>query len=152
MTSAERVFPRRAFLTLLSGAGVVGLLGQNRPKVRTGSARVTLPPAAAPTTVTIDRATVGDFAPLVGQSFRIRLADGRSEVVELVEARALPAPKSGSAGPYVAPFALLFAGPAAVRLPQETYAVEHRALGRFDLFLVPIGTNRPLPCYEAIFG
>ena len=151
MTSADRFFPRRTFLSLLS-VGVARLLGRTRPEVQTGSDRVTPSPVTAPTTVAIGRATVGDFAPLVGQSFRVRLAGGRSEVVELVEARALPAPTFGSAGPYRAPFSLLFAGRGAGRLPQETYPIEHRTIGHFDLFLVPIGTNRPRPCYEAIFG
>jgi hypothetical protein len=40
-----------------------------------------------------------------------------------------------------------FRGPSLPVLPQRIYALEHRTLGRLEIFLVPIGAGQ----YEAIF-
>ena len=42
---------------------------------------------------------------------------------------------------------LLFRGPSLPILPQRIYPLEHAALGRLELFIVPIGPGQ----YEAIF-
>lgn len=39
------------------------------------------------------------------------------------------------------PFALLFKGPAGVRLPQGTYRVQHDQLGEVGMFMVPVGSD-----------
>ena len=39
------------------------------------------------------------------------------------------------------PFSLLFLGPLHPILPQATYSLEHPALGRLEIFLVPIGPD-----------
>jgi hypothetical protein len=55
--------------------------------------------------------------------------------------------------PRVEPFTLLFTGPARPLLPQRTYRLEHRVLGRVDIFLVPVGNDDAgLPSYEAVFN
>jgi hypothetical protein len=51
-------------------------------------------------------------------------------------------------------FGLLFTAPAGTTIPQKTYEVEHGALGKFSLFIVPI--NRPTvngpAYYQAVFN
>jgi hypothetical protein len=50
------------------------------------------------------------------------------------------------------PFAIEFSTSTEERIPQGTYRIEHAALGRFDLFLVPIGPPRESQRYQAVFG
>lgn len=71
------------------------------------------------------------YAPLVGSSFEVECPSGDRVAVELVDATSLPG--RGEC------FSLLFHGPADAPLDQRTYRVEHRALGNFPLFLVPLG-------------
>jgi len=51
-------------------------------------------------------------------------------------------------------FGLLFTAPVGTAIPQKTYEVEHGALGKFSMFLVPI--NRPTldgpAYYQAVFN
>lgn len=49
-------------------------------------------------------------------------------------------------------FALVFRGPAGTPLEQRIYAVEHDGIGRFELFLVPLGPDAEGPRYEAVFN
>ena len=49
-------------------------------------------------------------------------------------------------------FSILFQGPANLFLPQRTYTLEHEILGKFDLFLVPVGKNAQGFEYEAVFN
>jgi hypothetical protein len=49
-------------------------------------------------------------------------------------------------------FSLFFAGPPSVMLPQGIHAMEHRELGRFALFLVPLGATESAVRYEAAFN
>ncbi len=63
--------------------------------------------------------------------------------VELVDATVLPG--RGEA------FSLVFRGAAGVPLDQRTYLVEHRTLGEFPLFLVPLGpTDDGAQEFEAV--
>jgi hypothetical protein len=71
------------------------------------------------------------YVPLVGSTFEVERTVGDRVAVELVDAASLPG--RGEC------FSLLFRGPADVALDQCTYRVEHRALGDFPLFLVPLG-------------
>ena len=50
-------------------------------------------------------------------------------------------------------FSTIFVGSSRTPLKQNTYAVEHPALGNFSILLVPIGQNRHGPMvYEAVFN
>ena len=50
-------------------------------------------------------------------------------------------------------FALLFRGPLASPLAQNTYSFEHQRIGSFAMFIVPIGCVDQSRCYyEAIFN
>lgn len=49
-------------------------------------------------------------------------------------------------------FSLLFRGGGNTIYPQRTYAVEHEVIGKFDLFLVPVGRDAEGTLYEAVFN
>jgi hypothetical protein len=55
--------------------------------------------------------------------------------VTLLRVGDMPAPKGGEC------FSLLFRGGGGLALPQNTYTVDHPSLGRFQLFLVPVGSD-----------
>lgn len=85
----------------------------------------------------------GTYVPLVGSSFDVERREGDIVSVELVDATALPG--RGEA------FSLLFRGSSDATLDQRTYRVEHRALGDFPLFLVPLGpTDDGAQEFEAV--
>ena len=89
----------------------------------------------------VDRAT---FAPCVGQNFEAVLTDGRRPLT-LAEARPLGAARPGTVRE---PFALIFHGEPALRLPQQIYRLEHATLGAMEVFLVPIAAGQ----FEAVFN
>lgn len=49
-------------------------------------------------------------------------------------------------------FRALFKGPDSAALRQETYTVTHDALGKFEMFVVPVGDHRDGRYYEAVFN
>ena len=49
-------------------------------------------------------------------------------------------------------FAVVFRGPRNAPLRQETYAVTHQSLGKFDMLVVPIASHLEGVYYEAIFN
>jgi hypothetical protein len=73
------------------------------------------------------------YVPLVGSGFAVHRGDADAVGVELVEATELP-----SRGEC---FSLVFRGDSTTSLEQRTYLVEHRELGEFPLFLVPVGPD-----------
>ncbi len=93
---------------------------------------------------------VGTFAPRLGETFRILAPDSTWTEFVLIEASTLGegVPADGRR----APFSIVFRGPREPVLPQQTYQVEHAALGSFELFLVPIGPDQAGMRYEAVFG
>jgi len=92
--------------------------------------------------------TIDDFTPYVGQVFRLAHAGGALELVLLrAELTSAGAPQRGRAG-----FSLEFLGPGAPLLPQQTYGLEHSALGVLEIFLVPLGRKEGGVRYEAVFG
>jgi hypothetical protein len=97
------------------------------------------------------RFTMGTFARHLNTTFRIKGSSGTvdlklAKVTDLKATSKTPARIAGSES-----FSLLFVGSRkATSLTQDTYRVQHEALGRFSLFLVPVGkpANRR---FEAIF-
>ena len=91
--------------------------------------------------------TVGTFADRVGEIFRV---DTGSAIVELrlVEVSEPSQPDPSGAR---TPFSLIFLEPSGGVLPQQIYAFEHDELGRFDIFIVPIGRDADGVRYEAVF-
>lgn len=125
MTLSRRTFIRTSGLGLLwrataaSGAGVVlsGLPASAAPRSRQG--------------VDLRTATPETFQPHVGSRFRITRGDKRLADLQLAEVRARPPDGRTEC------FSLLFRG--AAGLPQDTYGIDHAALGRWQMFLVPLG-------------
>jgi hypothetical protein len=67
------------------------------------------------------------------------------KLVKVHEWRPNTAPKNGREC-----FSLMFRGSESVGLRQNTYTVEHDALGKFEMLLVPIGNKQGY--YEALFN
>ncbi len=49
-------------------------------------------------------------------------------------------------------FSLVFDGPAEYPLRQRIYRLEHDQLGSLELFLVPVGRDKEVYHYEAVFN
>lgn len=88
--------------------------------------------------------TLETFAPHVGTPFLLQ--DGVA--LELVKVAPLGQGVPGGR----APFSLHFLGPEGQRMAQRTWTLEHAALGRLDIFLVPLGPVQGRMRYEAIFS
>jgi hypothetical protein len=101
----------------------------------------------------LDRLTVESFAPTVGELYALDDDElGRLEL-ELLEARThAPGAPPTDAGGVRSPFSLLFRGPREPVMPQRIRRLEHGALGRLELFLVPVGQDEAGTRYEAVFG
>ncbi len=78
--------------------------------------------------------------------FRVQVPQGEAREIELIELR------DGRSTPRQEQFALTFRGPLHSFLGQGTFPVEHPVLGRFDLFLVPVGQEAAGFLYEAVFN
>jgi len=92
----------------------------------------------------------GDFAPLVGEVFRLDLPSGERLLLRLVAVTPFgDAPRSGAGRRG---FSLVWRSELPGHLPQAIYALEHDQLGRLSLFLVPIGPREGGMCYEAVFS
>ena len=102
----------------------------------------------------IDVLTLEKFEAHVGETFRTKLAGGR--VLDFILESASPltdravAAGAGDADRR-APFSLVFLGPEGIALPQATYLLAHEALGRLDIFVVPVEQTGNRLLYEAIF-
>jgi hypothetical protein len=92
--------------------------------------------------------TLVTFAEHVGDWFRVHSESGPVELI-LVDAAALPA--SGNRE-RPQPFSILFRGPASPRLFQRIHAFDHDAIGKFEMFIVPVAPDELGPRYEAVFN
>ena len=80
----------------------------------------------------------GDFEVRVDDSTKVKLV--LFEVSELRDA-----PRNHF-------FSVLFRGPAESMLPQGLYAMENESMGRFEIFIVPVGVTEAGYEYEAVFN
>jgi hypothetical protein len=85
------------------------------------------------------------FAAQLRTGFKVKTGSGDAVTLELAEINEPPAP------PQVELFSLLFRGPIAPRLSQQTYRFEHDKLGELDLFLTVLGVDEAGTSYEVIF-
>jgi hypothetical protein len=104
--------------------------------------RTLLPFIGANTTPALDMTA---FSNCLQTKFALT-ANGSTAVVRLVSVRDLRSDKTRQGGKEC--FSLLFSGAAGSSLPQATYRINHRALGKFQLLVVPVGTNS----YEAVIN
>ncbi|HEV7376755.1 MAG TPA: hypothetical protein VGN95_18720 [Pyrinomonadaceae bacterium] len=98
-----------------------------------------------------DKAT---FAPYVGTQFRVAVKTSKVRTITLVEINEALDASAKDVLPKGECFSLLFTSPAGMTFPQKTYEVEHAALGKFSLFLVPVERHTGInPEYhEAVFN
>ena len=78
---------------------------------------------------------------------RFRLSADAADPLEVELVKVTPLSSPGHVQ-----FSIQFQGPGDQLLPQRTYSIEHEVLGRFDLFLVPVGKNASGFEYEAVFN
>ena len=94
------------------------------------------------------------LAAQVNAQFLLRNATGDTQALELTKAQL--SPESGSGGAEDGSnekFSLLFRGDAIQPLGQNIYTFERAGIGRFEMFLVPVGCADRAHCYyEAVFN
>ena len=83
----------------------------------------------------LDPPTHDSFALLLNSQFQLERSS-ESIDMELLEVSELRASRGHES------FSLVFRGPGDMFLPQETYRLNHSALGAIDLFIVPIGQDK----------
>lgn len=93
----------------------------------------------------IETFTEGTFLDHLNTTFRVSGATSEPLEIELVKVTSLSSPGHVQ-------FSIQFQGPGNLFLPQRTYTIEHETIGRFDLFLVPVGKNSTGFEYEAVFN
>ncbi len=98
----------------------------------------------------LDKLTREDFAKHLNQHFRLRSDSGELKL-ELIEATAIGTSGKPPDGTR-APFSVVFRGPKEAPLAQMIYHVEHQAMGKFGLFMVPIGPDDQGMLYEVVFN
>lgn len=106
------------------------------------------------TGTTPDLMSKAAFAPHLNSVFFIRLQNGEEISAELIELRDCGPARRQKANTRAARecFALAFHTTAQPPLAQNTYRLEHRALGRFDLFIGPVPGKKRGQVYEAIIN
>ena len=98
--------------------------------------------------ISLEQLTLADFVGLLHSRFRARVDAGTIVEIELIEA----APNSSVSAARPGNFSLMFNGPTHPILPQRIHHLEHDQLGRFDLFIVPVGQTKGGTQYQAIFN
>lgn len=103
--------------------------------------------------VSLDDLSFRTFAALVRTAFFVRDAEGRRQMLALLEAEPAAPDGDGFGGAVGGEsFSLSFRGEATRPLRQDTYAFEHARVGRFPMFIVPVGREDRNHCYyEAVF-
>lgn len=103
--------------------------------------------------VSPDKLTMQVFTPLLHAKFYAVLPDERRAELELVEVESV---RNGNrrTGPGLVQetFSLCFRGAPREFLAQNTYVLEQESLGRFELFIVPIGQEDERIRYQAVFN
>jgi len=105
--------------------------------------------------VALEQIGPADFARQLNTPFVVRPERATPTQLVLVEIRplALPNAAPNAEDARNEKFALLFRGSLASPLTQNTYSFEHYRVGRFEMFIVPIGYLDQSQCYyEAIFN
>ena len=91
------------------------------------------------------------FSAVAGSTFQVSIGEGEPVPLKLVEVeqrkqRGRDGAECGES------FSLLFAGPKNRFLPQQLYSFAHETMGRFPLFIVPVGQDAATFHYEAVFS
>ena len=92
------------------------------------------------------------FAAHLNTVFRVRLNDRQEVPVELIELHDCGPAQQPAAHAGRECFALAFRARTPRLLKQNTYRLEHRALGQFDLFIAPVKSKKYGQVYEAVIN
>ena len=92
------------------------------------------------------------FAAHLNSIFLIRPREGQEVPVELIALRDFTPPKVAAARTGQECFALVFRPRARQTLKQNTYQIEHRALGQFQLLLAPVKSQKHGQIYQAVIN
>ncbi len=96
------------------------------------------------------------FSKCLGSNFILQRDNAPNVALELTHARPQqPSPFECANVPDAGHerFSLMFCAPKSAALPQNTYTFEHSQIGRFEMFIVPMGVkDETHGCYEAIFN
>ena len=93
--------------------------------------------------------TFESFSPHLNSTFAIGLGESS---VELTLTQATKQPVRPFPGMMREPFSLIFRSGLPVVLPQRLYPLQHEALGKLDIFIVPIGRDLQGTVYQAVFN
>jgi hypothetical protein len=89
------------------------------------------------------------FGPRVSETFRLVLGAGGVDMTLLL---AQKLPNRPYPGQIREPFRLHLKSPHRTILPQAIYRFENDAMGKLDIFIVPVARDRDGIIYEAIFN
>jgi hypothetical protein len=105
-------------------------------------------------TLTPDQLNLETFLPCLNTKFQVGVDPASGVELELVEASAMSHERRShpGKGSVQESFSLVFHGPDNRLLPQQIHAFAHDRIGRFELFIVPIGQKPGLIQYQAIFN
>jgi hypothetical protein len=91
------------------------------------------------------------FSAAAGTTFQVSDGDKEPVPLKLVEINQRKQ-RAGDSAAGGESFSLLFAGPKNRFLPQQLYSFAHETMGRFPLFIVPVGQDATAFRYEAVFS
>jgi hypothetical protein len=104
-------------------------------------------------TVPLEQLSFESFAGLVKTKFCVWVDDQDSLDLELCEITPRRVSSTGGSRSLTyESFALEFIGPADRLLPQRIYWFESAPIGRFELFIVPVGCDQNGARYQAAFN
>ena len=95
----------------------------------------------------LEHLTAASLSEQLHTKFRLTVEPERVLEVELVEVQT-----ADDVAGQTERFSAVFRGALDTFLPQSTYALEHEALGSFELFIVPIRRDEEGFYYEAVFN
>ncbi|HST41268.1 MAG TPA: hypothetical protein VLK58_17255 [Conexibacter sp.] len=99
----------------------------------------------------LEQLTLERCHPHVGEEFVVPATTSAGETAALSFRLDAVTALDGAGHDGRAPFALQFSGPADAPLAQGVVPLEHAALGRLEIFLVPIDRDADSLYYEAVF-
>jgi hypothetical protein len=115
-----------------------------------------IPPLSSSRIEQLNYYTQSTFAPYANTRFRVHLGPSNTRGLKLIEVgdylSSLSQVDATATTPETECFSLLFTIPPGKPFEQDTYMIEHDALGTFYMFVVPVSahTKKKLDYYEAV--
>jgi hypothetical protein len=94
------------------------------------------------------------FSRCLNTKFRVHKRNADAAILKLVEVKHWQSGSSRSRNATTGRecFSVMLLGSRNTQLRQDTYAVEHESLGKFQLFIVPMNESKQGLHYEAVFN